>query len=323
MTTKKILILGGGYAGLMAAIRLAGKTKRLKPQITLVNGLPYFVERLLLHEQAAGKALKQEPIESMLRGTGVRFVQGWVSGLNPTEQTVQVRTVAGEQTLPYDYLINALGSRVNRAAVPGVDRYAFSLDSVGDLTTMALGEKLKQAQPGWRVIVVGGGATGIEAAAEIKVRLPQSEVAMVTRGDVGAFKGPEVQRHLQAALREQAIMLHEHQTVRQVDAEGVMLANGRLPADVVLWAGGFVASSLGREAGLQVNGRDQILVDPYLRTLSHPTISGVGDAAWPVETPGAPVRMSLFTALLMGAHVADNIAALLKGRAMKPFSFAW
>jgi NADH dehydrogenase FAD-containing subunit len=171
--------------------------------------------------------------------------------------------------------------------------------------------------------VVGGGATGVEAAAQIKGRYPQAEVSIVTQGEAGAFKGTRVQQHISEALREQAIAVYENARVNRVEPAGVVLDSGSMPADIIIWAGGFVASSLAREAGLQVNAQNQVLVDPYLRSLSHQNIYAVGDAAYPVEEPGVPTRMSLFTALVSGAQAAENIAAELKGKAPQPLSFVW
>lgn len=108
-----ILILGGGYAGVMAALRLAYRTRRLNRTITLINASAHFVERCRLHEAATGMALRKRPLVGMLRGSGVQFQQGWVTRLDPTHQVVTVRTDQGEEQLPYNYLINALGSRTN------------------------------------------------------------------------------------------------------------------------------------------------------------------------------------------------------------------
>jgi len=96
-----------------------------------------------------------------------------------------------------------------------------------------------------------------------------------------------------------------------------------LACDLCIWTGGFVAPPLAREAGLDVNDRNQIVVDPYLRSISHPEIYAIGDAAHPRETPGAPVRMSAVTATIMGAHGADCLSAALQGKAPKPLSFAY
>ncbi len=84
MTTQtiNIIVLGGGYSGVMVALRLASKTKRLDTTITLVNALEHFVERLRLQEQATGRVPNNRPIAQMLRGTEVRFLQGWVTAIN-------------------------------------------------------------------------------------------------------------------------------------------------------------------------------------------------------------------------------------------------
>ena len=262
--TRHIVVLGGGYGGVMTALRLAGRTKRLDVRITLVNAVDHFVERPRLHEKATGSHLRQRALTQMLRGTRVWLTIEWVTAIDARQQSVYLDTaVVGEQRLTYDYLINALGSRVDRDAIPGVAEHAYALDPYGDLTTSALAEKLvAYGEKRFRVVVVGGGATGVETAAQIKGSYPDSDVSIVTRGDVGAFKGARVQKHIAAAMREQSISLREHCRVVKVEPRGVVLDSGRIPADIVIWAGGFRASSLARQAGVQVNAHDQILVDP-------------------------------------------------------------
>ena len=327
MTTDRtnIVVLGGGYAGILAALRVAGKTRQHNTQVTLVNGLAHFVERPRLHEQAAGTRLKPRPISHMLRGSQVQFLPGWVTALQAEHQQVWVSTTNGEQILPYDYLIYALGSRVDRHTVPGVDQHAYTLDPSGVLAAEALERRLTDftQRPG-RVAVVGGGATGLESATQIKAAYPHLEVTLITQGESGAFKGPRVQEHIRQSLQEQGIAVYEHCSVREIGADGVLVAEDKkIGADLVVWAGGFVAPKIATEAGLQVNHRNQVLTDSLLRSLSHPSIYAVGDAFGPVEEPGAPTRMSVFVALVSGAHAADNITATIKKKAQKPFSFAW
>jgi NADH dehydrogenase FAD-containing subunit len=106
----------------------------------------------------------------------------------------------------------------------------------------------------------------------------------------------------------------ENQTVRAVHQESIEPAGGnRVPADITIWAGGFRALDIAKEAGFNVNHLDQIIVDPFGRSLSHPEVYAVGDSSHPLEEPGNPMRMSLFTALVRGAHAADNLTAHLKG----------
>jgi NADH dehydrogenase FAD-containing subunit len=92
---------------------------------------------------------------------------------------------------------------------------------------------------------------------------------------------------------------------------------------VLVWAGGFRALPLARTAGLEVNERNQVRVDPFMRSISHPDIFAVGDAAHPVVQPGAPVRMGLFPALVTAAHAADSLARVLGDRTPKPLGFSY
>ena len=208
--TRNIVVLGGGYGGVMTALRLAGRTKRLDVRITLVNAVDHFVERPRLHEKATGGQLRQRALTQMLRGTRVWLTVGWVTAIDTRQQSVYLDTSVGEQRLAYDYLINALGSRVDRDAIPGVAEHAYALDPYGDLTTSALAEKLvAYGEKRFRVVVVGGGATGVETAAQIKSSYPDSDVSIVTRGDVGAFKGVRVQKHIAAAMEILSNVVYE------------------------------------------------------------------------------------------------------------------
>src|SRR5579859_180180 len=126
-----VIVAGAGYGGLMAAIRLARKAqaKKLPIEITLVNASDYFVERIRLHQVAAAEHVKHHPIQRFLRGTGVSFVAGQIVALDPTKKRLNVLTMEGMQSLAYDTLIYALGSRTDRESVPGVAAHTFTLDS--------------------------------------------------------------------------------------------------------------------------------------------------------------------------------------------------
>ncbi len=321
----QIIILGGGYAGIMAAVRLAGRTNRMKDvQITLLNGLSHFVERPLLHQDAVGITRNQQPITHMLRGTKVQFRQGWITGIDTTAKKVHLTRNEVTEEVGYDYLIYALGSSVNRHTAPGVEEHAYTLDPFGQQSTQALHERLEQQSlNGGQVVVIGGGPTGIEAATEINGRYPSLEVMLVSDSQAGAFKGEQVRAHIAQALQDQGIEVRQGKRVFAVSPQSIQLSDEKIAADIVVWAGGFIAPGLAADAGIRVNERRQILVDPTLRSLSHPNIFAVGDSAMAVEEPGAPMRMSLFVAIVSGAQAADNLAAILKSKTPKPLSYAW
>lgn len=200
---------------------------------------------------------------------------------------------------------------------------AYVLDPRGSNATRALLDKLQNLQNG-RVVIVGGGATGIEGATEIKGRYPDLQVSLVTDGKFGVFNGPRVERHFCQAFSQQNISVREDQRVRSVENGQLTLFNGdTVPFDLCLWASGFHASPLAREAGFKVNDRGQMLVDTFGRSLSHLDVYAIGDASHPVEEPGNPMRMSLLTAITCGVQAADNITALLRGKTLSPLSFAY
>ncbi len=320
----QVVVIGAGYAGMMAALRLAGKAGNLA-QVTLVNALDVFIQRPQLLQFAVDRLDPTRPISQMLRGSRVHFEQGWVSRLEPKRRTITVETSSGSQELHYDYVVYALGSFNDQASIPGVRDYTYVLNPYGTHSAKELHERLVELSQGaGRVVVVGGGATGIEAAAEVKGQYPGIQVDLVTEGEFGAFRGERVKGHIRQAFLQQGIPFHEFKTVTAVeDGRIVLAADEVIPFDVCVWAGGFRPLPLAREAGLAVNPRDQILVDPYGRSISHPDIYAAGDASQPIQEPGVPVRMSLFTALTEGAHVADNLCATLEGKPQKPLRFAY
>ncbi len=309
--------------------RLAGKVAARDTQITLVNASSTFTERLRLHQFATNQAIQWRSIAQTLRGTNVRFVQGRVTGIDTEHHAISV--VDGQQTraIAYDYLVYALGSLTDRQRVPGVAEHAYTLAPSGPLSAAALRERLPDlAAQGGRVVVCGGGATGVETAAELATAYPRLKVHLVTDGPLGRFWGKGVAAYIRRSLTRVGVAISDQTHIAEVRTDGVVTEAGTdagqvIRCDLVIWTGGFVAPSLAREAGLPVNERDQVVIDPSMRVLGHPEIYAVGDAASPREEPGVPVRMSAFTATIMGAHGADSLAAVLRGKQPKPLSFAY
>jgi NADH dehydrogenase FAD-containing subunit len=104
-----------------------------------------------------------------------------------------------------------------------------------------------------------------------------------------------------------------------------LVVNGQevIGFDALVWAGGFRGLPLARVAGLEVNETQQILVDPTMRSISHPDIYAVGDAVQPVAQPGAALRMGLYPALVTAAHAADSLTRRIKGQQPQPLGFSY
>ena len=239
----------------------------------------------------------------------------------------EIVVVDQQQThqLEYDYLVYALGSETDRKTVPGVAQYAYTLAARGPLSAAALRETLPSIEArGGQIVVAGGGATGIETAAEVASAYPHIKVRLVTREPLALFLGKTVASSIRRSLQRLRVQIIDQTSVIAVRAQSVVIDQGsELACDLCIWTGGFVAPPLAREAGLAVNEHNQIIVDPFLRSISHPEIYAIGDAASPAEDPGVRVRMSAVTATIMGAHGADSLSAVLRGKAPRPLSFAY
>lgn len=322
----RILVVGAGIAGLLFTLRLAGKVARKPVQITLVDEADTFIVRPRLHEFATNQRVLMRSFPQILRKTQVQFLQGRVTSINPDRNCVTVLDQQQQRELAYDYLVYAPGSMTDRKSVPGVEQYAYSLSARGPFSAATLRETLPAVQArGGRMVICGGGATGIETAAQVASVYPQIKVSLVTQGSLALFLGKSVADAIRRRLVNLGVEIVDQSNVRAVRAQSVVIDQEReLACDLCIWTAGFVVSPLAKEAGLAVNERGQILVDPFLRSVSHSRIYAIGDAASPVEDPGVShVRMSAFTAGIMGAHGADCLSAILSGKTPKPLSFAY
>jgi len=179
-TDHKILILGGGYAGLTAAARVS----KSGADVTLIDARPSFFQRIRFHELLAGGSPKTLEYASTLARRGVRFVQARAERLELGRQRVAARSADGGRVeIGYDTLIFALGS-TTAPSVPGAAEHAVRLDDPAAIREAALRIRALAAQGG-RVLIVGGGLTGIETAAELAERYPDLHVKLATRGWVG------------------------------------------------------------------------------------------------------------------------------------------
>src|SRR5262245_40828688 len=177
----QVVVIGGGYAGVIAAARLALRAPGLA-RVLLVNARETFVERIRLHQHAAGRRLAAHSIPELLAKTGAEFVLATVTGIDLAARRVRIAQGEVESALPYDLLVHALGSHGDVDGVPGAREHA---TAVGDAIGAArLRERLARI-PSGRVVVVGGGLTGIESATEIASAYPDARVSLVTAGTLG------------------------------------------------------------------------------------------------------------------------------------------
>ena len=319
----ELLVLGAGYAGLAAAGRAAHRARRdrIDLRVTLVNATPGFVERVRLHQVAAGQDVAVHPLPDALDGSGIDLVVGWAEYIDTERRTVRVRTEREVRELDYDTLVYAIGSGAARNGAPGADEHALTCASLPD--ARALAERARDARTR-TLAVVGGGLTGLEVATEFAESHPGLRIELVTRGRVADGASPRGRAHVHRALRRLGVSVREHASVAEVDAAGLLLADGsRVPADLVVWNAGFSVAGLAAEAGLTVDGDGRAVVDGAQRSVSHPDVLVVGDAANAPGADGQPLRMSCAMGLPMGWSAADTAVARAAGKEPRPSTFGY
>lgn len=298
--THNIVVIGGGYAGVMAANRLAPHAV-----VTLVNPRPRFVERIRLHQLVAGNDDAVAEFGAVLGGT-VRVVVDTAERIDTDTRTV---ALASGAELPYDYLVYAVGSTGEvPAAVPGAAEFAYPISELEQAQRLA--ERLAEVPATAPVVVVGGGLTGIETAAELAEA--GRPVTMVT--DVfGPSLADSGRRSIAKRLARLRVTVLDGSAVAEVTPEHVVLADGRrVPSGVTVWTAGFGVPGLAAASGLATDALGRLRTDETLTSVSDPHVVGAGDAVAPSDRPW---RMSCQAALPLGAQAANTVLARLAGEA--------
>ncbi|WP_062983419.1 NAD(P)/FAD-dependent oxidoreductase [Nocardia anaemiae] len=305
----RIVVLGAGYAGLAAARRLARAAR--DAHITVVDARASFVERVRLHQYAAGQSIPEWDLRELLEPKRIRFVQAWAHRIEHKRVILD-----GAPDLEYDALIYALGS-TNDPGVEGVAEYAYSV------ATPDGSEHLRTGAAG-RIVVVGGGATGIELAAELAESRSDSRVLLLGSDEPASWLSARARDHVRRVLERLGVEIRSDAKVIEVTPEGVRLADGAVVgAAATVWTAGFGVPELARRSGLAVDGHGRVLTDETLRSISHPDVYAAGDAAVIAGPGGRELRMACATALPTGKYAADAVVARLAGRAPRELRFRY
>ena len=315
---NEIVVLGAGYAGTMTAVSLAGRTRgRTDVHITLVNPSERFTERLRLHQVAAGEKLDDLRLPALLEGTGVDLVLGWVTGIDVNARTVRIDD---QRVLSFDTLVYALGGVAGTAAVPGADDHAYTLNSADDAKLLA---RRLAGMDDNRVVICGSGLTGVEAAAEIAEQHPDLRVTLLGRQEPGIELGPKARAYLQKSLGRLGVEWRSGADIIKILPDGVELAGGEVvEAGAVLWCSGVRVSPLASAAGLQTDDQGRIVTDDTLRSVSHPFVYAVGDAAAIKQAYGT-MHGTCQSGMPTGVHAAKSIVRSLDGLPPQPFRFGY
>jgi NADH dehydrogenase len=306
----KVVVLGGGYAGTLAANRLR---KRRDVEITLVNPRPRFVQRLRLHQLVAGTGDATADYGTLL-GAGIRLVVDTATRIDSSTRTVQL---ASGSALDYDYVIYAVGSTgALPATVPGAPEFAYSVAEFE--RALQLRDVLDNVDADSPVTVVGGGLTGIEAATELAEQ--GRNVTLVCGGLLGPSLSGPGRRSVAKVLAKLRVAVLETDVVTEVRPDAVVFADGAVrPSAVTIWAAGFGVPELAADSGLRTDALGRLLTDETLTSVDDQRIIAAGDCASP---SGAPLRMCCASANQLGPQAANTVLSRIAGTAPAEFDYA-
>lgn len=291
-----VVVLGAGYAGVMAANRLAG----LGESVRLVSPHEDFIERIRLHRVVAGtRPSARVPLQDLVH-SAVERISGIATRIDAAAQTVHL---ADGRELAYDSLVYAVGSGAIPERMPsGGNPYRIS----DETSALALRDALR-AQPDAPVTIVGAGLTGIELAAVLADRPAGLRLITASSMTERAAERAHVKR-----LRRLGVRVETGTRAEIADLPGIVVTTT-----------GFRVPQLAATSGLPTDGAGRLIVGEDLTVAGIPTIVGAGDAVVVRSLAAAHLRMACATALPMGAHAADVVASNSRGLAPQPFSMGY
>jgi len=333
----RIVIVGGGFAGVWAAITAAEERarhggRRAPLDIKLVSRDPWLTVRPRLYERSLDGV--RVSLDSIVGTRGVDRLQGDVTRIDWSERRLIVATHSGPEIVQYDRLVLAAGSELSRPTIPGID-LTFNVDTFAQAE--ALDRHLRDVRAASNVeapapiVVVGAGFTGIEVATELASRLRSEtpgtrealwRVVLVDSADVvGRDLSHDARRYAERALQELGIELRLGRRVRSIEREGVTLADGeRIRAAATVWTGGFRANPIARALPVDHDELGRIPVDEFLRVRGVPAIYAAGDIARVELDASLVAPMSCQYAIPMGTLAGSNAALDLFGADLAPLS---
>ena len=356
----QIVVVGGGAGGLELATRLGARFGRDAFDIILVEKNRTHIWKPLLHEVAAGSLdanLDEVGYRSHGHAWGYRFFYGAMEGVDRDSGHVVIapikdedgREIMGRHRIRFDYLVLAVGSVSNDFGTQGVAQHCIFLDSRlqadrfrSKLLDHCLRVSRTLSQDGSadavvRVDIVGGGATGVELAAELynsaaELRHYGLEVFDESRLKVTLIEaGPRILPALPEDLAKAAHQELEALGVRvltgeqvvEATAEGMITKSGEMiKADLRVWAAGVKGPDMLAHLGLEATRSNQLVVKPTLQTTQDDRIFAIGDCAWFVpQGQTRPVPPRAQAAHQMAATAFRNISALIAGKKLRDFAY--
>jgi NADH:ubiquinone reductase (H+-translocating) len=341
---RRVVILGGGFAGIGAAKAL----KDTDAEVVLVDKHDYHTFQPLLY-QVATDLLDAAVVSHRLRDlfhehANLTVRQATVTTIDLGKREVEL---ADSAPLAYDHLVIALGAEVNFFGVDGAPEHAFPMYTLADAVRLkehvsnqwerADRDAARVGDGGLNVVVVGGGPTGVEIAGALAelyrsnfardyptIPKEKARIVLVEAGPslFAVFK-PALRSYAKKELEKRGVEVLLEEVVASIEPTRVTLESGTvLEAHTLVWGAGLEANPLGASTATTVQRGNRIVAEPDLSLAGYPEVFPVGDIAWITDTKTNDVLPQLGSvALQAGEHAGENIARRIAGKDSEPFRY--
>ena len=349
---KRILILGGGYAG-VNVLKQIQKTfeSNTEISISLVSQDNFFLHTPLLPEMATGMLASRHiatPIRSFCKRA--RYYQAKVDSidLNNNKVTISRALDSQKRELEFDYLVIALGGKTNFFGNKNVEKHALTIKTLGDAIVMRnhiisiLESADQEEDPNvlsklMTFVVVGGGFSGVETVGEINDFVRESvdefyrnidpekiRIILVSAGEKILPEIGDLGEYAMESLTKSGVEIIKNTKLVDAEPEQISLDNGmKIPYSTLVWAGGVTVDPVVSKLDTEHSPRGSILVDKFLRIKNHPQVFALGDCASITdERTGKPYPPTAQHAVREAKIVSENITSSIKGNdSQKPFVY--
>lgn len=346
---KQIVIIGGGYAGINAALQARKRLHPSEAAITLIDCHPYHLAYTYLYEVATSleteanlPELKESvtvPIADVIAGTDITFVQAEVTKIDQATNTIKLNSKTTPK-ITYDYLVAALGSNSNFYGIPGAEEHAVPLKSVHD--SFAIRNRIQflvdahredMIKPLLRIAVAGGGFAGVEIAAELKGLLDflakdnnypreKLEVRIIEGANqLMPGLGERVGKAVYNRLKKLGTEIQLDSLITKVDEKFMEFNTGeRLEYDCIIWTAGIKARLAPFTEPLETDRGGRIITDITLHPAKFNNIFIAGDLVSVPDQLGKPVPATARHAIDQGKYIGKALASLVQGQTPPPYA---
>ena len=340
----RVLILGGGFAGVGAAQKL----EKADAEVVLVDRHDYHTFQPLLYQLATG-LLETTAVGHSLRDLLSRHENTVIHKAGVSAIDLEKRTVSFDEIAPmsWDYLVFSLGAEVNYFGTEGAADHAFPMYTLPNAVRLKdhLLERWEAADrdPGLvddgalNVVIVGGGPTGVETAGAVaelyrsafasdypNVPQDRARVILVEAGpELFSMFKPKLREYATKALTDRTVEVRTGELVASVSPTRITLKSGEeLDAHTLVWGAGLQGNQLVRSLGIELERGNRIGVGPDLTLPDHPEVYVLGDIAAIPDAKTEQVLPQLGSvALQAGEHAGETIARRIAGKETEPFAY--